>query len=605
VHSAADLGRLDPAVIAQVRDEAWPEIGHADELHDALLVHAFLTEGEVAEAGGQAHATALSGQRRMAWLATGSGQRLAVAAERLHEFQAVFPGAPLEPRIQPTSRERPDTGEALREILRGRLELLGPVSAAALGESLALPEATVLQGLLRLEAEGAGMRGGFTSPAADEWCDRRLLARIHRRTRDKRRAEAQPVPPAQFMRFLFRWHQLAAADAAGADVAQDERREGEDGLLAVLRQLEGIAVPVAAWEDEVLAVRVRGYEPAMLDKLCATGRVAWWRPTAGAAAADGAVADGKPRTGPIRGTPVLLVERDALPHWQQAWSTDAPVTAAEPDSENALTGRAQRVLQALRDHGASFFADLQHDAHLLGTELENALAELVAQGLVSCDSFAGLRALVMPADKRNKLRRRAPGRDPAMDDAGRWTLTRRPRAQPAPAAALADPHVEHIVRVLLRRYGVVFRRLLEREDGLPPWRELLYVLRRLEARDEVRGGRFVSGFSGEQFALPEAAAALRRMTRGAEPGGDQPPEHVAISAVDPLNLAGLITPGDKVPRLPGNRLLFDRGVPVAVQSGGEVRYLAPTDAPAQWTLKHLLIRKQRPGSVLPSPAQPQ
>lgn len=598
VRTAADLGRLDPAVIAQVVDEAWPEIGSADELHDALLVHGFLTEAEVARAEAQAQATALAEQQRLTWLDAG-GSRLALAAERLHEVQAVFPQGRFEPSIRATSTAKPDAGEALREILRGRLELLGPVSAASQAQALGLPEDAVLQALLRLEAEGAAMRGGFTAPGADEWCDRRLLARIHRRTRDRRRAEAQPVPPATFMCFLFAWQRLPVADAL-----QDDRFEGEEGLLAALRQLEGVAVPVAAWEEDVLAARVRGYEPAMLDKLCATGRVAWWRPISGPSGAAGADGDAKPRTGPIRGTPVLLVERDALPHWQQAWSTDAAVPS--PDAESALTGRAQRVLQALREHGASFFADLQHDAHLLGTELENALGELVAHGLVSCDSFAGLRALVMPADKRNKLRRRSPtGRDPAMDDAGRWALTRRPRTQPAPAGALADPHVEHIVRVLLRRYGVVFRRLLEREEGLPPWRELLYVLRRLEARDEVRGGRFVSGFAGEQFALPEAAAALRRLGREAGQGNEPEPERVSISAVDPLNLAGILTPGDKVPRLPGNRLLFDRGVPVAVQTGGEVRYLAPLDAAAQWALKNLLIRKQRPGSWLPPPAQPQ
>jgi ATP-dependent Lhr-like helicase len=242
------------------------------------------------------------------------------------------------------------------------------------------------------------------------------------------------------------------------------------------------------------------------------------------------------------------------------------------------------VLEVLRTHGASFFADLRHDARLLGTQAEQALAELVAHGLATSDSFAGLRALVMPEDRRNKLRRKRGALDP-MEDAGRWSLTRRPRpVEPAPGA-LAEPHVEHIARVLLRRYGVVFRKLLEREDGLPPWRELFYVLRRLEARGEVRGGRFVSGFSGEQFALPEAATALRRI---AKTPGD---ERVAISAVDPLNLAGILTPGDKVPRLPGNRLLFEGGVPVAVQCGGEIRYLRELDAGAQWEMKKLLVRR--------------
>jgi ATP-dependent Lhr-like helicase len=283
----------------------------------------------------------------------------------------------------------------------------------------------------------------------------------------------------------------------------------------------------------------------------------------------------------VRTTPILLVPRDTLAHWQRG---DASMPEEAP-----LSGKARAVLDALRAHGASFFADLRHDAGLLGTELEGALAELVAQGLVTSDSFAGLRALVMPAEQRERLRRR---RRDAIDDAGRWALARRPRALPEAPGALADPHVEHVARVLLRRYGVVFRRLLEREDGLPPWRDVHYVLRRLEARGEVRGGRFVSGFAGEQFALPEAAAALRKIAR--ECGG----ERVSISAVDPLNLAGILTPGEKVPRLPGNRVLFENGVPIAVHAGGEVRYLTALDAGAQWEVKNLLIRALRPGSYV-------
>jgi ATP-dependent helicase Lhr and Lhr-like helicase len=432
---------------------------------------------------------------------------------------------------------------------------------------------------VQLEAEGSVMRGGFTTPQADEWCERRLLARMHRYTRDKLRAEIQPVPPAQFMRFLFRWHQLA-----GAHGADDERREGESGLAAVLRQLEGFAAPALAWEEDLLGARVKDYEPAMLDRLCAAGRVVWWRPTE-----NGETSTLK--TGPIRGTPIVLCERDALTHWQQA--------ASSATEEAPLSSRAQRVLEALRSHGASFFADLKHDAGLLGTEVEQALAELVAQGLVTCDSFAGLRALVMPAEKRRRMRRRHGVHDAGIDDAGRWSLTRRPRPPADAPGALADPHVEHIARVLLRRYGVVFRKLLEREAGLPPWRDLHYVYRRLEARGEVRGGRFVSGFSGEQFALPEAAAALRKSANAAGH------ERVSLSAADPLNLAGILTPGEKVPRLPGNRLLFENGVPIAVQSGGELRYLTTLDAGAQWEVKNLLIRKQRPGSYLEPPQRAQ
>ncbi|WP_372528612.1 DEAD/DEAH box helicase [Piscinibacter sp.] len=582
LQTAADIGQLDPQAIAQVREEAWPEIGSADELHDALVVHAFLTR---AEAEFPDFVATLGQQRRVTRLRTASGADLYVAAERLHEFQAVFPGADLSPPIEAVSKDLPTPDDALREILRGRLDLLGPATASALGAPLGLAAGAVLAGLVQLEAEGAVMRGAFTAAAVadegDEWCDRRLLARMHRATRDKLRAETQPVPAAQFMRFLFRWHRLAAAPGSGDG---DERREGEAGLADVLRQLEGHSAPAAAWEEDLLAARVKDYMPYMLDKLCAAGRVVWWRPTEGGEAASR-------KTGPIRGTPILLCEREALAHWQQAGGT--------PVEDAPLSGRARRVLEALRAHGASFFTDLQRDAGLLGTEVEQALAELVAHGLATCDSFAGLRALVMPADKRRRLGRRRPGHGAGIDDAGRWSLTRRPRAVAEAPGALAEPHVEHIARALLRRYGVVFRKLLEREEGLPPWRDLYYVYRRLEARGELRGGRFVSGFSGEQFALPEAAAALRKTAK--MPGH----ERVSISAADPLNLAGILTPGDKVPRLPGNRLLFENGVPIAVQSGGDVHYLAPLDAGAQWEVKNLLIRKQRPGSYIEPPARPQ
>jgi ATP-dependent helicase Lhr and Lhr-like helicase len=609
LQTAQDIGRLDPQAIAQVREDAWPQIESAEELHDALVVYGFLAAchpgkgchpgldpgsrylerrdglrvepamtnlltSVVNEAPFPEFIETLTQQRRVTCLAIPVGGRLIVAAERLHELQAVFPDAALSPPIAPLSSERPAAGEALREVLRSRLDLLGPVTAQALAAPLGMSGDAVLPALLQLEAEGAVMRGALTAPDAAEWCDRRLLARIHRMTRDRLRAEFQPVPPAQFMRFLFRWHQLATSDG-------DERREGEGGLADVLRQLEGFAAPAPAWEEDLLAARVDGYMPHMLDKLCAVGRIAWWRP-----AAPGEAADRK--TGPIRGTPVLLAEREALAHWQQA------VGAATVD-DAVLSGTARLVLDLLRTHGASFFADLRHDARLLGTQVEQALAELVAHGLVTCDSFAGLRTLVMPADKRNKLRRKRPGHDP-IDDAGRWSLTRRTRPVAEAPGALAAPHVEHIARVLLRRYGVVFRKLLEREEGLPPWRELYYVLRRLEARGEVRGGRFVSGFSGEQFALPDAAVALRKTAQA--PGR----ERVAISAVDPLNLAGILTPGDKVPRLAGNRLLFEGGVPIAVQSGGDIRYLRELDAGVQWEVKNLLIRRQRPASyVVPPP----
>jgi ATP-dependent Lhr-like helicase len=385
------------------------------------------------------------------------------------------------------------------------------VTETTLNVSLDLPAGQIRAALLALETQGSIMRGRFTGGREEEWCERRLLLRIHRYTRDRKRSEIQTVPPAQLMRFLFRWQRLAME-------GRDDRREGEAGLLAVLQQLEGCAVPAAAWERDILPLRVRGYLPQSLDKLCAAGRIAWYR------AAESSISELAPATAPVRSTPITLVERESLAHWQKR---------AAPASPEGLSPRAQKTLDSLREHGASFFDDLMQDTGLLRSDIELGLGELVSRGLVSSDSFAGLRALVTSRKRREKLRQY---RRPlvSMEDAGRWSL---PRRLPVPenAEALANPAVDHIARVLLCRYGVVFRKLLERETSLPPWRELFYVYRRMEARGEIRGGRFVAGFAGEQFALPDAATMLLGMTR------DTATDRVSISAADPLNLVGIVT----------------------------------------------------------------
>jgi ATP-dependent Lhr-like helicase len=543
---AAGLGRLDPEAIERVKAEAWPEVGSHDELHDALVVHGFLTAPEVEP--WKALLARLREERRVIF-----HDGLWVAVERSAEFE----------------RARSGDLEALVEILRSRLELLGPVTESALAVSIALPDAQVRAALLALESQGSAMRGRFRGNV-EEWCDRRLLLRIHRATRDRRRSEIQAVPPAQFMRYLFRWQRVAME-------GRDERREGEAGLLAVLQELEGWAVPAAAWERDILPLRVRQYGPADLDKLCAAGRIAWFR------AAETTGSDFTPAAAPVRSTPITLVARAALAHWQQHQATS--------DSVEGLSAQAQKILASLGAHGASFFNDLLHDTGLLRTELEQGLGELVSRGRVTCDSFAGVRALITSKRRREKLRQyRRPLID--VDDAGRWSLPRR-TVSTLGDQALGDPAVDHVARVLLRRYGVVFRKLLERESGLPPWRELFYVYRRLEARGEIRGGRFVSGFAGEQFALPEAADLLRSIARDA--GVDR----VAISAADPLNLVGVVTPGDKLPALSGNRVLFEQGVPVAVQAAGEVRFLKDVPEGSQWEIRNLLIRRLGPEARMP------
>jgi ATP-dependent Lhr-like helicase len=593
--TAADLGSLDAAAIARVRQEAWPQVRDADELHDALVLHGFLTEAEgrrgdlepaegaESDDGWLPYFDELIAQRRAARLmpsAAAPGAVLWVAAERLPELQALYPEARLEPQLQAPPRAAARGGsadEAGVEVLRGRLEGVGPTTAAALAAGAALPEKQVDRALSVLEAEGFVLRGHF-SPAPEpslEWCERRLLARIHRYTINRLRAEIEPVGSRDFMSFLLAWQRVAGGDAAS----------GPESLAGLIDQLEGFPAPAAAWESEILPARLADYDPVWLDALCLAGRLAWGRmpPPAAKASAEGD--GGGRRGGPIRATPTALLARESLEVWQ-AFATPPAPGALE------LTGPAQAALDALAERGASFFHELATATGLLDSQLEDALGELVAWGLVTADSFTGMRALLVPSSKRPPKRggrRKGPVALFGVENAGRWSLL-----WPAAAAAngAAAPNhwdaVERIAVVLLRRYGVVFRRLMEREGKLPPWRDLLRVYRRLEARGEIRGGRFVAGFSGEQFALPEAIPMLRKARRGAAGG------MVSISAADPLNLVGIVTPGERIPALAGNRVLFEGGMPIAALVAGEARYLVDLDAGARWEAKNRLVRRVVP-----------
>jgi ATP-dependent helicase Lhr and Lhr-like helicase len=543
---AADLGRLDPDAIARVKTEAWPDVGNHDELHDALVVYGYLTVPEVEP--WKAHLARLREERRVIY-----HDGLWVAVERSAEFERAKSG---------------DT-EALAEILRNRLELVGPVTESSLAVGLDLPGGQIRASLLALEAQGSIIRGNF-SGKGEEWCDRRLLIRIHRITRDRKRSEIQAVPPAQFMRFLFRWQRVAME-------SHDDRREGEAGLLAVLQQLEGFAIPAAAWERDILPLRVKQYLPQSLDKLCAAGRIAWYRPF------EASGSEIAPAAAPVRSTPIMLVPREALAHWQR--------NGEAPDSVESLSARGRMILESLRQHGASFFDDLVSDTGLLRSDVELGLGELVSRGRLTSDSFAGIRALITSKKRRERLRQyRRPFL--SLEDAGRWSLPRHAVAATS-ADALGAPAVDHIARVLLRRYGVVFRKLLERESGLPPWRELFYVYRRMEARGEIRGGRFVSGFAGEQFALPETADLLRDISQ------DGTVDRISISAADPLNLVGIVIPGERVPALSGNRVLFEQGTAVAVQTGSDVQFLKDVPEKSRWEIRNLLVRRQAPQTYLP------
>jgi ATP-dependent Lhr-like helicase len=577
--SAADIGQLDADAIRRVREEAWPDATNADELHDALLWLTFLTAAEGAAGPGWPELlAALTAQQRVTLLDAHAVQ-LWVSAERLPLFQALYPDARCEPAVVTPAAQRQEWSaeSALIEVVRGRLEGSGPTTAAVLAASLGLPAARIDAALAALQAEGFAMRGAFTPPGVEpnEWCERRLLARIHRYTVKRLRAEIEPIEARDFLRFLFEWQRVTPTG----------RMEGPDAVGAILAQLEGFEAPASAWETEILPARISEYEPAWLDEQCLAGRFLWTRLSARRS-------DPERGAAPVRATPIVLLARRNL----RLWST---LTAAA-DAVH-LSAVAQRVAGFLATHGASFFDEITAGSALLPAQAEEALAELVALGLVNSDSFAGLRALLVPPDRRRPAvggRRRRRIALFGMDAAGRWSRIAGPAAAAATgseetsasARALADETVEHVVRTLLRRWGVLFWRLLAREAAwLPPWRDLLMCCRRLEARGEIRGGRFVAGFSGEQYAAPEAIALLREARRRPQEG-----HYVSLSGADPLNLAGILTPGARLPSLSGNRLLYRDGVPVALLGGGEVSFLIELPPQQQWEARNLLLRRHVP-----------
>jgi ATP-dependent Lhr-like helicase len=573
--AAADLGRLDPEAIARVRSEAWPEAANADELHDALVWLGFLSMDEARAGAGWADwLSELARANRVARLHAPAAT-LWIPAERMPHFQALWPAARLEPAIAaPAAAGESSFGreDALVEIVRGRLEGLGPVTPEALAAPLGLAGNDIAGALAALQVEGFAMRGRFTPGAAsEEWCERRLLARIHGYTVKRLRAEIEPVAARDFLRFLLSWQHVAA----------DTRMQGPDAIDTVAAQLEGFEAPASAWESEILPARLAGYEPRWLDDRCLAGQVTWMRlrPRSGRSGNGG-----ESRASPVRTTPITLVARRHAAHW----------TLLSPPADDVQPGvRAQAVADYIRQHGASFFDELVEGTGLLRTQVEEALAELVALGLVSSDSFGGLRALLVPSAERRPLaggRRRRRTAKFGMEAAGRWALARRPR--PSPSAQAAFEHTEHVARTLLLRYGVVFWRLLEREAAwLPPWRDLLRVYRRLESRGEIRGGRFVAGFSGEQFALPDAIGVLREMRRQPAAGA-----LISLSGADPLNLAGILTPGPRLPALTGNRLLYRDGLPIALLAAGEVQFLETLDPASEWEAHKALLRCAEPAS---------
>ena len=675
--TASDMGKLDQGAIDRVRDEAWPRVENPDELHDALVELGFVTVEEGAE--WQAFLTELQNDRRAAVLeipgtaisgtaisgtagvspatvgennpkiqtelATGAGGtpavpvkavpvkkvQLWVAAERLPQIEAIYPSPALSPPIvAPASFGEKvwSFEDAMVEVLRGRLEGLGPVTVETLANSMGLSNGEVEAGLLKLEAEGFVIRGKFTPGLeATEWSARRLLARIHSYTLNRLRQEIEPVSTADFLRYLLAWQKLAP----------EHQMEGPESVRAIIEQLEGFEAPAAAWEGELLPGRLAEYDPAWLDALCLSGEVVWARLTPPARSAASTSENGVEKArgaAPVRNTPIALLQRKNF----AIWSSVFPQPTL---SELEFSTTTQAVHDYLSTRGASFFTDIVEGTKLLRSQVEEALGDLVANGLVISDSFAGLRALLTPASRKTQAAAKRKHRQPVyeMSSAGRWSLLNRvgqtflsvspgnqsgrDKTSTVRDSATDAQAAEEIARILLKRYGVVFKRLLEREGIALPWRVLLRVYHRLEARGEIRGGRFVGGISGEQFALPEAVGmlrAIRRARTGAVDFGFRSPTFIesapgslavgtppaqtsssdslesmiSVSAADPLNLVGIITPGGRITAFTSNRILYYNGEPVAVLESGETKFLVELSRSMEWKAKAALMRKATP-----------
>lgn len=552
-----EVGRLDMAAIAEVKEQAWPEIRDEDELHDALQTFLALPEKFTAIAQEDPerlwgmHFAKLVMHSRAARVRVGENV-LWVSAERAAAFRAIYPQAQFESPLPDVATAAVTQDDALLAMVTGWLTHTGPITAARLGETLCLPAQEVFKALLRLESTGAILRGQFenthTKPAdADiEWCDRRLLARIHRLTLGNLRNQVEPVTAAVFMRWLARWQHITPGT----------QMIGERGLLQALRQMQGFEVPANAWEKQILARRVQHYDPEELDNLCLTGAVGWGRLSPHPATLE-SPGEGTRRIIPTSVAPITFFVRE-----EAEWMASKRGSHNDDSFVQGLSTGAKQVLDYLRSRGASFFADIVRGTEMLKAEVETALWELVAAGVVTADGFDNLRALIDP--KRRSGHGKGKTTRPR-HSAGRWSQLYTHEARDH------SKMLEATCMMLLERYGVVFRELLTRESIQPKWRELLVTFRRLEDRGEVRGGRFVTGFLGEQFALPQAVDSLRalRTAVNSVAAENAPPEMITISAADPLNLVGIIVPGDRVPAISGKFVTFKNGAYVTGEEAVE------------------------------------
>ena len=646
---ARDYSLLDVSAIARVREEAWPLVNNAEELHDALQTLGYITAAEFADNGFEKWRERLVLEGRLHQLVQ-HPQELLFATEDFPKFRALFPECCAQfdtPSFLEGVCFEPE--EALRDLVRSRLEGLGPVTAQRLADEVSLPCVKIDAALLALEVEGFVFQGKFTPRAEQagdgpvEWCERRLLQRIHRYTIDSHRKAIKPVSLQVYTQFLFDEHGLQPVrdDDEMPHSSAEASLDGQTQLQRSLAMLDGISAPAASWEADLYPSRVSDYDPNWLDVLCISGRVTWGRyvqPSASQRALH------KGSSGPVKTTPIAIMSRANLDIWQAMARAQLKEADEGPrktrvgqdaPSGKTFSNTAQRIEADLLTNGASFFDQIQSRSGLLKAQLEEGLAELVGAGRLNSDSFTGLRALLTPAAKKqgaHRRRRRSPMF--GVEEAGRWSLletfaprpadtaeteamttarteteaenTRRSPATPAiirqPRATrpnnsrsgwdvLDDDQLERLISIYLNRWGVLFRSIIERELLAPPWRVLLRALRRMELRGTVRGGRFIAGVGGEQFAFQEAVDGLRSMAK--EVAAAKPRYH-SLAASDPLNLLNLILPRRKLAKLLNNRVLFEDGIPIAVVESGEVKFLREVAPEKQWALQQALVQKNFP-----------
>ena len=544
---AREIGALDAAAITEVAGEAWPIVRSPDELHDALVTLSVLPP----TTSWAAWYEELERARRATTMVV-TGRQLWVPTERSRVAQVLYPDGQLTLPVPELEQDVPESQEgAATEVIRGWLESSGPQTARGLAETLVRPTPVIDAALARLEGEGQILRGYFSpgnrsDDGVVEWCNRRVLARIHRLTIGRLRREIEPVSAADFVCFLASWQHIAPGT----------QLHGTGGLLQVVRQLQGYEISAAAWEAQVLGRRVANYDREMLDHLCFSGDVMWGRlsphPAFEADTATGTSRSPR-KVRPTRVAPVTIFLRE-----DAAWLIP---TAADADARSpALSHDGRAVLEQLQARGASFLRDLVRATGRLPSEVEDGLWELVAGGIVTADGFDNLRALIDPKRRRGQGRFRAAR---PRHSSGRWALLREIATVAEVDEDSGPARTEAYARQLLLRWGVVFRDIIARETLVPPWRELLSALRRLESRGEIRGGRFVAGFAGEQFARPEAVESLRTVRRTADRASDD--GSLRVAAGDPLNLLGIITPGSRVSGLSGDSVEVLGPVPASVK----------------------------------------